>query len=776
MPIDQARYLSSLSVKEGAKILSLKKCEELQNENPKCKRLINELKKMNDEYEGFYEKVRSVEGLVCGRSIHASGVYIYPSAYTDMNAMMKAPNGQEITQFSMSDSDYMGGLKVDMLTIEALDRMRKCIDLLVKHKKMNWEGSLKATYDKYLHPNIIEYDDPKMWELLYNGEVINAFQMETNVGRTAVQKVQPHKLQEVVATNSLMRLSCDGEQPIDRFVKHKKDISLWYKEMDEWGLNQDEVKILEKYLLKSYGVANTQEDLMLLAMDEGIANFNLVEANKLRKAIAKAKAKDMIEPVMNHFIEKGLQNGNRMKLLAYVWEIQVKPSYGYAFSVPHTTAYSIILLQEMNLVYKFGSLFWKVACLSINAGNISDEVNKGSDYGAIARAIGNMPKGFVLPPDINKATMEFEPIVELNKAMYSLNAVLSLGEDVCKSIINNRPYSSLEDFMDKCYYTKLVPQTKIINLIKAGSFDSIEKDRTKTMIKFINLTNPLNKKPLTTANIPKLYEYNLISSKYNYELELFLFRKSVFIKSNIIAKINNSTSLYKIPNKYLGLFNEKYDLLFAEAVEIVDGLVTLNNKKFDKIYNREIEKLKEWLVSEEASILLNTYKKKLIWDQYCSGSIQKWEMDSICYYSNKHELDFIPVSKYFKIDNFNILPKTPEVAEVVRKKNYSYNKYKLNIVSGTVIKKDKNHYLVTLLTQYGVVDVKLSPQTYSYYDRKVKDDDSWLKRGNILVIIGYRKEETFYPKIYGDSIYSNSIMKIDKYNNESILFLTQKRE
>ena len=47
--------------------------------------------------------------------------------------MMQSNNGQPTTQFDMGDSDYMGGLKIDALTIEGLDRIRKTMDLLLRH-------------------------------------------------------------------------------------------------------------------------------------------------------------------------------------------------------------------------------------------------------------------------------------------------------------------------------------------------------------------------------------------------------------------------------------------------------------------------------------------------------------------------------------------------------------------------------------------------------------------------------------------------------------------
>lgn len=64
-------------------------------------------------YPGLLETAMSIEGLVNGRSIHASAVYLFNEDFTAHNARMKAPNGTYITQFNMRDSDFAGGLKMD---------------------------------------------------------------------------------------------------------------------------------------------------------------------------------------------------------------------------------------------------------------------------------------------------------------------------------------------------------------------------------------------------------------------------------------------------------------------------------------------------------------------------------------------------------------------------------------------------------------------------------------------------------------------------------------
>ena len=60
--------------------------------------------------------------------------------------------------------------------------------------------------------------------------------------------------------------------------------------MELYGLTEEEIEVLEKYLYPLYGVADSQEAVMQLTMDPKIAAFTLTEANSLRKAIAKKES------------------------------------------------------------------------------------------------------------------------------------------------------------------------------------------------------------------------------------------------------------------------------------------------------------------------------------------------------------------------------------------------------------------------------------------------------------------------------------------------------
>ena len=199
---------------------------------------------------------------------------------------------------------------------------------MLEDKTIEWQGSLRKTYDKYLNPAVLDYNNQKMWEMADNGAISSLFQFDTVTGGQAIRKIRPKNLTELAISNSIMRLMCEeGEQPMDIYVKHRLCPQTWYDEMQEAGLNADEVKVVEKYLKEKCGVADSQEVVMQLSMDPKISGFTMKEANRLRKTIAKKKFKE-IEKVRELYYQKGLSLGNRKEILDYIWNAQFKLSFG----------------------------------------------------------------------------------------------------------------------------------------------------------------------------------------------------------------------------------------------------------------------------------------------------------------------------------------------------------------------------------------------------------------------------------------------------------------
>lgn len=816
---DEAQVLSSMIPVERGKVASLAEClGEVDGTPP-----VPGFKEALERY-GILDIVREIEGLESGAGVHASSVYIFDKGYLDHNSLMKSATGDAITAFNMHDSDSMGALKFDLLKTDATTKITKCLQLLLNDGLIEWQGSLRATYDKYIHPDRIDFNDPKIWDAIDAGQIQNLFQFESQVGAVAIQRVQPRTILEVSLCNDGMRLqgTLHGLSPIERFAAFKKDVSLWYTEMQQCGLTAEEVKVLEPYALPTYGNSINQEMLMRILMDKHISGFTLREANNARKVLAK-KLTHKVAELKQQYYDKAEACGTRKIMAEYVYVHFIEPQLGYSFSTIHSHAYSIIGVQEAQLYTHYNSLYWNCACLSVNAGSADTDFEDYGDeeapedvleayelealqnpakkaavtnYGKIAKAIGDIQnRGIKVDlPDINRAQSDFVPDTKTNSIIYGMQAISSVNADTITQIIANRPYTSLLDFCQRTPLTNL----QMISLIKSGAFDAIEgKSRLYIMDQYLLYAAKQKIQPkakLTMANYDKALELNIIPDSFTYEVKMTYFKKWID-KNCIQLGVDGKTKYYILTdNDELKFFDTLVinSLTRGKDYDIIPNGYSVKVNAFKKFYDGYIASLKNWMLTAEAidAMYQGELNKQITeWkEKYCQGSISKWEMDSMSYYYSAHELAKITPSVY-NVANFNTLPEQPKV--VGYKKNartgVEYPQYEMKRIMGTVLNADKTKHIVTLLTCYGVVDVKFYKMAFINYNKRItKVDDkgkktviegSWFTRGNLLLINGLRKENMFSPRRdFSPGGFNTSVSLITGIKNNNILELKHQRE
>ncbi len=785
--VDIAQYLAGMIPVERGSNWSLHDCFYGNEEKGRKKidRFINEVAL----HKGLKETMLGIEGLINKRSVHASGVYIYNDHYTEYNACMRAPSGQLTTQWNMDHSDYMGGLKFDFLTIQALDKIRITMDLMIEESEMIDQGTLKKTYDKYLHPDVLEYEDQDMWKQVALNTIVDLFQFDTQVGLQAAKKIAATSLTQLMQGNSLMRLMSAGhgqEQPIDKYVRFKNNIELWYSEMrGKYYLNEHEIKALEKHLLELFGVADTQEVVMEMSMDPKIGGFDLIMANKLRKAIAKKKA-SLVDPLKEKFYETGMALGNRKNILDYVWKECIVPQLGYSFSKNHTNPYSMIALQELNLATLYPSVYWNTACLTVNSGSADEdaEKQKSTDYGKIAASIGAMKtRGVkVSLPHINDSCFGFKPNGATNTILYGLKGINGIGDDITKMVVANRPYKSISHFLDKVSNDKLfkINKTQIANLIKAGCFDEIEgTTREESLRKYVDLIAD-KKKRITMQNFNMMIGFKMIPQEYDWQRRVFNFNK--YIKKDKFIHTNNEIYYY-LDDKAQPFFMKNFD---QDLTRILNGRIAVKKTRWHTVYTKHMEPAKMWIKENKTELLdkLNQHLVDEMWDKYGKGTISSWEMDSISFYYHDHELAEVEYDNY-SISDFHALPETPDVVGNSKFNGRTYPIYDLTRIIGTVIDKDKYRHTVTLLTNTGVCHVKFYGAQFSVYDKQVSValdngkkkvvEKGWFSKGNKLMITGFRRDDQFIPKKYKNTG-GHTVYIIDKLEDDNTMKLRYERK
>ena len=126
----------------------------------------------------------------------------------------------------------------------------------------------------------------KTWQLLQDGNTKGCFQLESRLGQSMAKKLKPSNIEELSALISIMRPGCleavrDGKTVSNHFIDKKN--------------NEESVDYfhpsLEPILSGTYGEMIYQEQAMEIV--QRIADFDLQQADQLRKAIGKKKPEEM---------------------------------------------------------------------------------------------------------------------------------------------------------------------------------------------------------------------------------------------------------------------------------------------------------------------------------------------------------------------------------------------------------------------------------------------------------------------------------------------------
>lgn len=830
--VDIAQYIASLIPADRGQLRSLDQCMNGDEENGWAP--IKQFQiEMNDNYPELWNVARGIEGLICGSGIHAGGVIFVDEPFTESTGLMRAPDGTICTAFELHDAEEASLIKIDLLSVEAMDKIHNCIDLLCEYGYAERKPTLRETYESIVGVYNLEREDPAMWQMVLEHKINSLFQMEKQSGINGIAIAKPMHVDELAVLNSVIRLMAPekgAEQPLDMWARYRQDTNVWYKEMEQYGLTDEQIDWLAHHSAITKGICESQEGLMQLLQEERLGGNDLSFADKCRKAIAKKQGK-LFEECEKHYFENAEEKGCDMRLVHYVWDVVLRVQRGYSFCRAHTLAYSLVALQEMNLAYKYPIMFWNCACLISDAGgndeteidkeaeeelkieetysNEMEEFNeeedeaedsyeeedcdgypaeviktaegkkkkkvKATNYGKIASAIGKISSTGVKvsAPDINESKYTFAPDIANNTIRYGLNGITRIGEDLIKTIIINRPYSGINDFLKKVKINK--PQ--MVNLIKAGAFDRFG-DRFTIMKDYIMSVSDC-KKRVTLQNMKMLIDFELIPDKYDLQRRVYNFNK-------YLKKLKEDNNYYGLDNIAFDFYSNNFDMDLLEPSESSESQLKIKQVKWDNIYQHHMDIIRPYIKSHNVE-LLNAINDRLIgnmWNKYCTGSISKWEMDATSCYIHEHELNEL-IYDACELDRFGDLPTEPQIDRYIPIKGKMIPIFKLNRIAGTVLDRDKSKKMVTLLTTDGVVTVKIYG-VFQQYDKQISEkgadgkkhviEKSIFTRGNKIIVTGIRDgENEFRAKTYKNTPYHH-VELITSINNGIITTRSRSNE
>ena len=518
-----------------------------------------------------------------------------------------------------------------------------------------------------------------------------------------------------------------------------------------------------------------------------------------------------------------------------------------AFSQLHTDGYSLIAIQQLELITSYPKIYWETSVLQVEAGVVEvesaneDEEGKErmTNYGTLGGAIATLQKQGVQfqLPNINKAEKGFVADEETGSILYSLKAISSINIKTAEIIIANRPYTSMKDFHDRLHLTKqetilkdgkkqmkaLISKEQMLNLIKAGCFDELEPEKTRydLLEEYLHMEYP-NKKSLTTANIDALINRGLIPDDYNESLRYYHFRN--YLREGIKVndgelpqhkeeynyKVTKSKKWYLLDGVDETDTQEIVDVFFEMFPQLQEGKHWVYNEcedyypnaiwvesgatskgAFEAVYKENISDLTRFMRSDD---LLQAYNDSLFTElknEYMQGSVSSYEMETMCFYYNEHVLAHLD-RNYYNISNFFELSEEPEIVDYWERKDKDTGdivripRFRIHQICGVVLDRNTNKHTVSLLTEFGVVEVKYQKGQFTFYDKRLSIVDeetgskkiienSWFKRGNLLFIRGIRNGDQFKAKVYKNSTYGHSTAMIEKVYDDGICLCREER-
>jgi len=172
----------------------------------------------------------------------------------------------------------------------------------------------------------------KTWDLISDGNTKGVFQLESRLGQSFAKKLKPRSIEHLSALVAIIRPGCleavrDGKSITEHYIARKN--------------GEEAVELfhpaLEPSLASTYGEMIYQEQAMQIAKD--VAGFDLQQADILRKAIGKKKAK-LMEQVKEQFLTGAEDKAVVTKEQAEEIFGWIEKSQRYSFNKSHSASYA----------------------------------------------------------------------------------------------------------------------------------------------------------------------------------------------------------------------------------------------------------------------------------------------------------------------------------------------------------------------------------------------------------------------------------------------------
>ena len=245
--------------------------------------------------------------------------------------------------------------------------------------------------------------------MLCEGKTGAVFQMESGGMTALVKDLAPQGFADLIPTVALYRPGPLGSGMVEDFIGGRhgtKEVHYLHP-------------LLEPILKETFGVVLYQEQVMQIV--QVLAGFTLGQADLLRRAMGKKKAKILLDQKEN-FLAGCKKNGIEMGLANTIFDLLTHFA-DYGFNKSHSAAYALVAWQTAYLEAHYPQEFMAAMLTSVM------DTDKVAGYIEQCRRMG-IP---ILPPDINASEAYFT--VDGASIRFGLAAVRNVGENALAGMV-----------------------------------------------------------------------------------------------------------------------------------------------------------------------------------------------------------------------------------------------------------------------------------------------------------------------------------------------------
>ncbi len=291
-----------------------------------------EMYESNPSIKQVIDLAKRLEGMCRNAGVHAAGVIIADQALDQIVPLCKDKDDNLLTQLEGPIAEKCGLLKMDFLGLRTLTTLQRSIDLEEQTREARGEttlGNCPLLADGKIDIERVDFTDRKVLDLFCRGETKGMFQFESGGMQDLLIKMQPDRIEDLIAANALYRPGPMELIPLYCNRKHGREAVPKVH------------PIMDAILAETYGIMVYQEQVMQIFNQLG--GIELANAYKLIKAISK-KNVEIIARFKPDFIKGCIDKGISRDQAEEIFELILKFG-GYGFNKSHSTRYAIIAFQ-----------------------------------------------------------------------------------------------------------------------------------------------------------------------------------------------------------------------------------------------------------------------------------------------------------------------------------------------------------------------------------------------------------------------------------------------